>query len=135
MRLWRPQADSLIERTLEKHDFSLMNSFFFFHQPNPFRIWFFVLMANFQYICPLVFIPYFLENIKNLVFLKDFSINKSALWRHNPKNKNPYKTRMHYPIRIIFVPLNFILQGFSDKNKKYICDLTCRYHFNPLKKA
>ena len=36
---------------------------------------------------------------------------------------------MDDPIRIILVPLNFILQGLSDKNQKEIGHLTCRQHF------
>ena len=49
---------------------------------------------------------------------KVLSINESALWRHNLKKKNLYKMAMDDPIRIILVPLNFILQGLSDKNQK-----------------
>ena len=49
---------------------------------------------------------------------KVLSINDSALWRHNHKMKNPYKIAMDDPIKIILVPLNFILQGLSDKNQK-----------------
>ena len=51
-------------------------------------------------------------------FSKVLSINESALWRHNLKKKNLYKMAMDDPIRIILVPLNFIFQGLSDKNKK-----------------
>ena len=51
-------------------------------------------------------------------FSKVLSINESALWRHNLKKKNLYKMAMDDPIRIILVPLNFILQGLSDKNQK-----------------
>ena len=51
-------------------------------------------------------------------FSKVFSINESALWHHDLKTKNPYQMAMDDPIKIIFVPLNFILQGISDKNKK-----------------
>ena len=51
-------------------------------------------------------------------FSKVLSINESALWRHNLKKKNLYKMTMDDPIRIILVPLNFILQGLSDKNQK-----------------
>ena len=44
-----------------------------------------------------------------------------GLQRLRRETKNPYKMRMHYPIRIILVPLNFILQGLSDKDKnKYV---------------
>ena len=49
---------------------------------------------------------------------KFLSINESALWRHNLKKKNPYKMAMDYTLRLILVPLNFILQGISDKNQK-----------------
>ena len=34
------------------------------------------------------------------------------------KEKNLYKMAMDDPIRIILVPLNFILEGLSDKNQK-----------------
>ena len=49
---------------------------------------------------------------------KVLSINESALWRYNLKKKNPYKMAMGDPMRIVLVPLIFILQGLSDKNQK-----------------
>ena len=33
------------------------------------------------------------------------------------QKKNPYKMAMDDPIKIILVPLNFILQGLSDNQK------------------
>ena len=106
--------------------FFLINSFFFFLQPNPFRISFFVLISKCWYIFSLDLMHYLPENIKNIVFwmpfllmspLYDVIISNIKIL----KSLNPYKMRMHYPIRILLVPLNFILQGLSDKDKnKYV---------------
>ena len=68
------------------------------------------------------------KNVKGIyqekhVFSKVLSINESTLWRHNLKKKNSYKMTMDDPIRIILVPLNFILQGLPDKNKKVVASI------------
>ena len=51
-------------------------------------------------------------------FLKSFLLMSPLYDVTISKKKNSYIMAMDDPIRIIFVPLNFILQGLSDKNQK-----------------
>ena len=53
------------------------------------------------------------------VFLKSFLLT-SQLYDDTISKENQYKMAMDDPTRIILVPLNFILQGLSDKNQKQI---------------